>query len=77
MEKSKESKTLLNLQFPFKNSWDVSSDHLTFEINNVIEAYNDLRSYGEKTADEDIIKFFPNGIPLLDHMDNTISYIKL
>jgi DNA-directed RNA polymerase II subunit RPB3 len=35
MEKSKESKTLLNLQFPFKNSWDVSSDHLTFEINNV------------------------------------------
>jgi hypothetical protein len=27
--------------------------------------------------DEDIIKFFPNGIPLLDHMDNTISYIKL
>ena len=35
----------------FRNKMD------TFEINNVIEAYNDLRSYGEKTADEDIIKF--------------------
>jgi hypothetical protein len=35
----------------FRNKMD------TFEINNVIEAYNDLRSYGEKIADEDIIKF--------------------
>jgi len=35
----------------FRNKMD------TFEINNVIEAYNDLRSYGEKTADEEIIKF--------------------
>lgn len=35
----------------FRNKMD------TFEINNVIEAYNDLRSYGEKTGEEDIIKF--------------------
>jgi hypothetical protein len=35
----------------FRNKMD------TFEINNVIEAYNNLRSYGEKTADEDLVKF--------------------
>jgi hypothetical protein len=29
----------------------------TFQINNVIEAYNNLRSYGEKTADDKLVKF--------------------
>jgi hypothetical protein len=35
----------------FRNKMD------TFQINNVIESYNNLRSYGEKTADQDLIKF--------------------
>lgn len=35
----------------FRNKMD------TFQINNVIEAYNNLRSYGEKTGDQDLIKF--------------------
>ena len=35
----------------FRNKMD------TFQINNVIEAYNNLRSYGEKTADDNLVKF--------------------
>lgn len=35
----------------FRNKMD------TFQINNVIEAYNNLRSYGEKTADDSLVKF--------------------
>jgi len=35
----------------FRNKMD------TFQINNVIESYNNLRSYGEKTGDEALVKF--------------------